>query len=176
MPTLLALNMSKSLERALEALFLEHHQMLYRTAYGMLKNPADAEDIPQTIFLRLLHNGIPPNLETGAKRYLYRAAVNLCLDVIRTRKRRKLVEGVEGLNIPIESSSDSLDLEEMDSRLAEALAELRPETVEILVLRYVHNYREAEIAKILGIARGTLAIKLFRARRRLKKLMQDSGG
>ena len=175
MSTLSTPDVTSTLEQELEALFREHSQMLYRTAYGMLRNPADAEEVPQTIFLRLLRGGAPPDFPLGAKRYLYRAAVNLSLDVIRARKRQKLIPGVEKLDVPT-NESEAHDIEETHRRLAEAVTELRPEAVEILMLRYVHDYTEKEIAKLLGVARGTVAIKLFRARARLKKLMRKSGG
>jgi RNA polymerase sigma-70 factor, ECF subfamily len=158
----------------LEQMFRQHYAMLYRTAYSMLHNPADAEDVPQTIFLRLLRRGMPPELETNAKRYLYRAAVNLSLDMIRLRKRQQRTVTSEGIEAP--DDSDSSFIEERHRRLAEALAELHPETAQILILRYVHEYSDADIAKLLGVSRGTMAMRLLRSRARLKRLMQESLG
>jgi RNA polymerase sigma factor (sigma-70 family) len=56
-------------------------------------------------------------------------------------------------------------------RLYEAIAELKPEAAQILILRYMHNKNDAEIARILGRSRGTIALNLFRSRARLKKLL-----
>jgi RNA polymerase sigma-70 factor (ECF subfamily) len=175
MLTLAVLRVTNALEQELELVFREHYPMLFRTAYGMLKNFADAEDVPQTIFLRLLRNGAPPDLKENAKRYLYRAVVNRCLDVIRSRKREKLISGVEQLEIPVDESNSAF-AEEIHRHLAEAITELRPATVEILMLKYVHSYTESEIAKLLGVSRGTIAIKLFRSRARLRTLMRRSMG
>jgi RNA polymerase sigma-70 factor (ECF subfamily) len=166
---------ASELQIELEQMFREHYPMLYRTAYGMLRNSADAEEVPQAIFLKLLRSGIPPGLRQNAKQYLYRAAVNFALDVIRSRNRQKVLAGVERLEFQ-GSESESWAAEETHRRLAEAIAELRPATVEILMLRYVHSYAEADIARLLGVSRGTVAIKLFRARARLKKLMRNSLG
>jgi RNA polymerase sigma-70 factor (ECF subfamily) len=166
---------ASKLEQELELLFREHYQMLYRTAYGMLKNRSDAEDVPQTIFMRLLQGGLPTDFQRHSKRYLYRAAVNLSLDVIRARKRQKFTADVENLDVPIDASETDA-AEETHRRLAEAVSELRPEAAEILMLRYVHSYTEREIAKLLGVSRGTIAIKLFRSRARLKKLMRTLVG
>jgi RNA polymerase sigma factor (sigma-70 family) len=159
------------LEQELERMFREHYQLLYRTAYSMLSNRADAEDVPQTLFLRLLRRGIPADLKANARRYLYRAAVNLSLDMIRTRKRHPLTAESERLEAP-DDNSESDFAEERHRRLAVALAELHPETAQILILRYVHDYSDAEIARLLGVSRGTMAMRLFRSRARLKKLMQ----
>ena len=175
MSTLAALRVTNELEQELELIFREHYPMLFRTAYGMLKNFADAEDVPQTIFLRLLRTGTPPDLKQNAKPYLYRAVVNLCLDVIRSRKREKLTSGVEQLEVPV-NESDSAFAEEIHRHLAEAIAELRPAAIQILMLKYVHSYTESEIAKLLGVSRGTIAIKLFRSRMRLRMLMRRSMG
>jgi len=54
------------------------------------------------------------------------------------------------------------------------LATLTPRTVEIVTLRYVHDCTESEIAKLLGISRGSVAVTLFRARIRLRKLLRAS--
>ena len=59
------------LEHEFEPLFREHSQLLYRTAYSLLDNPADAED--QTIFVRLLRSGLPARLQKIVKGYRYRA-------------------------------------------------------------------------------------------------------
>jgi RNA polymerase sigma factor (sigma-70 family) len=52
------------------------------------------------------------------------------------------------------------------------MAQLNPGTVEILILRYTHNCSDAEIARMLGKSRGTIAVTLYRARTKLKKLLR----
>src|SRR5262245_8205154 len=80
------------LEQEFEQIFREHSRMLYRTAYSLLDNGADAEDVLQTIFLRLLRNGVPSGFQQNVKGYLYRAAVNASLDTIRSRKRHEYTD------------------------------------------------------------------------------------
>ena len=58
------------------------------------------------------------------------------------------------------------------AELAEALAELDPSATQILVLKYVHSYKDAEIARVLGTSRGAIAMRLLRWRSRLKELMR----
>lgn len=175
MPTIALPDRSRKLEQELETMFREHYAMLYRTAYGMVRNSADAEEIPQTIFLRLLRSGVPPKAKANIARYLYRAAVNQSLDVIRTRKRQRLTVASEFTDVAVDDG-ETQRAEELHRLLAEALTELRPQTVEILMLKYVHSYREAEIAKLLGVSRGTVAIKLFRSRAHLRKTLLKSLG
>jgi RNA polymerase sigma factor (sigma-70 family) len=119
----------------------------------------DAEDVLQTIFLRLLQREIPPDLRKSPKAYLYRAAVNLSLNSIRSRKRQKVTgDDVEDLEASLATGgSDSGPDDEIQRILLDAIAQLKPRAVEILILRYEHNYSDAEIAKMLGKSRGTIA-------------------
>jgi RNA polymerase sigma-70 factor (ECF subfamily) len=161
------------LESDFEQLFREHSQMLYRTAYSLLDNAADSEDVLQTVFLRLLRSGLPPDLKRNPKGYLYRAAVNLSLDTIRARKRYE--PATDRHPAATSDAPDSHSVEETHRRLAEALAALNPQAVEILVLKYVHSYRDRDIARVLGTSRGAIAMRLLRSRCRLKQLMRDLG-
>lgn len=163
---------SGSHEQELEKLFREHYRMLYRTAYSILGTTADAEDVPQTVFLRLLRSGITPDVRVNPKGYLFRAAVNLSLNVLRSRKRHAVAGDAERLEIPGDVSRSNL-LEDTDSRLSEAIAQMEPEAAQLVILRYVHGQSDGDIAKMLGTSRGTIAMRLLRARARLKKLMQS---
>src|SRR5262249_24149904 len=162
----------EALEQEFEQIFREHYRMAYRTAYGVTGNAQDAEDVVQTIFLRLLRREFPPDLKKNPKAYLYRAAVNLSLNTIRDRKRRPTTGDTEQLaSLPMPDSA-----EDIHKRLYEAVSELSPESANILILRYVHNYSDAEIAKLLGTTRGTIAVSLHRSRARLRKMMRVSLG
>jgi len=158
----------EALEPGFEEIFHEHYHMAYRTAYGVTGNSQDAEDIAQTIFLRLLRRKFPPDLTKNPRAYLYRAAVNLSLNTIQQRKRHVLTDDAERFEAQ-PSEEESQTAEDVHRRLYEAVAELSPESAHILVLRYVHNYSDAEIAKLLGTSRGTIAVSLYRSRARLRK-------
>ena len=161
-----------ALPEEIEELFREHYQLLYRSAFGVTGNRQDAEDVLQSLFVKLLQNGLPPDLKQHPARYLHRATVNLSLNVLRTRKRRKLVDGVEELAIPVSDDRHAdRRYEEFHDRLMKALAQLKPRALEILLLHYKHDYSDVQIAKMLGTTRGTIAVALFRIRARLRKLV-----
>jgi RNA polymerase sigma-70 factor (ECF subfamily) len=149
--------------------FSEHAPFVFRTAYGVTGSHEDAEDVLQTVFLRLIRLDVPPDFRANPRAYLYRAALNAAFDVMRSRRRRRLVAVAELPEIPV-TVDESLD-EEHHRALYEAIAELKPESAQILVLRYVHNMSDAEIARMLGVSRGTIALRLFRSRARLRKLL-----
>src|SRR6185503_16889486 len=88
----------EALSQDVEELFREHYELLYRTAYGITGNRHDAEDVLQSVFVKLLQTPLPELKQPV--RYAYRAAVNLSLNVVRARKSRRFVDGVEQLQMP----------------------------------------------------------------------------
>ena len=161
----------EALAQEFEGIFREHCRLVYRTAYSLTGSRQDAEDVLQTIFLRLLQREFPPDIRKNPKAYLYRAAVNLSLNTVRSRKRQRLTDGVERLEAPARAD-DSSTGDAMKRCLLDAIAQLKPSAVELLILRYEHNYSDAAIAKMLGRSRGAVAVTLYRTRARLKKLMR----
>ena len=160
-----------ALGKELEELFREHHELIYRTAYSVTGSRQDAEDVLQTLFLRLLRRGLPPEFHGNPKGYVYRAAVNLALNTVRTRRRRNVSGDVDQLPAPVVEVSDAGADDERRQRLLQAIAQLRPRAVEILILHYEHEYSDAAIARLLGTSRVTIAVTLHRTRARLKKLL-----
>jgi RNA polymerase sigma-70 factor (ECF subfamily) len=152
-----------TLPQDLEQIFRDHSGLVFRTAYRLTGSIEDAEDALQTVFVRLLGQERPPDLQLNAKGYLHRAAVNHALDSIRARKRRAAaVEGVA----PADSTSTVRDV------VREALAELNPKTAELVALRYIEGYSNGEIAAMSGTSPSVIAVTLFRARLRLKRLIR----
>jgi RNA polymerase sigma-70 factor, ECF subfamily len=160
----------ETLPQDLERLFEAHHELVYRTAFRITGNAQDAEDALQTLFLRLLRRECPPDLERNPKGYLHRAAVNISLDVIK-RRNRNIAE--TDVDVAAESKHDDSKLQEC---LRLALTELSPKAAEIFVLRHIEGYDNAEIAKMLGTSRGTIAVLLFRARGQLKRSIRTHLG
>ena len=173
MPTAAVRHDGGAVPLELEELFLEHSQMIHRTAYAITAHRQDAEDVLQSIFVKLLQRGVTPEIRQHSARYLHRAAVNLSINVLRTRQRRRQVDWVDALEIPAsaEKREDERERDERHDRLIEAVARLKPRALEILVLRYKHDYSDAQIAELLGTSRGTIAVALFRIRARLRKLL-----
>jgi RNA polymerase sigma-70 factor (ECF subfamily) len=169
-----------ALSKAFEELFREHYQLIYRTAFSVTGRRQDAEDVLQTIFLRLLQRGLPPDFSRNPKGYLYRAAINLSLNTVRARKRESATDSMERLLAPVAPVAAGQDRQDHGLRghLLDAIAQLNPRAVEMLVLRYEHGYSDAGIAAMLGKSRGTVAVTLYRTRARLKKLLsrETSGG
>jgi RNA polymerase sigma factor (sigma-70 family) len=164
----------KQLSQQLERIFDRHYELIYRTAYGLTGSAADAEDIVQTIFVRLLNRDLPADLSTTPERYLYRAAFNLSLNTIRNKKRELLTDNMEVFDASYVTGAASAEDLALDQALREAIAMLNPAAAQIVILRYAHDYSLAEIARMLGTTRSTVAVSLFRSRSRLKKYLSGT--
>ena len=156
-------------------IFQEHHGLVYRAAYRITGSSADAEDVLQTLFLRLLRRENPADFRSNPKAYLHRAAVNIALDVIKLRKRT--VPADESLPDELLQIDDRTSAAvEVQQLVLAALAELSPKLAEMFVLKHVEGYDNREIAKLVGASRGAVAVMLFRARARLKKSIRRQIG
>jgi len=160
---------SRHLPAEFEVLFQEQYAFVHRTAYRITGNFADAEDVIQTLFLRLCRQGFPPEITANPRAYLYRSAVNIALDILRTRRRHPAESDDGGILNVAAGTPTSRGEEDLHERLRAALAELNPEAAAMLILRHVHGYTDREIAKLLGRSRSAISVMLFRARSRLKR-------
>jgi len=157
----------------IEKAFLENHELVYRTAFRVTGNASDAEDVLQTLFLRLVRREILPDFKCGWPAYLHRAAVNIALDVVRARTRQVPLGDSELTlreNRPDPHREHSAT--EVRHGFGKALAELSPNAAEVFILHYVEGYKLREIAKMMNSTKSTVAVTLFRTRSRLRKSMR----
>jgi len=161
----------KGLEE-LETLFRQHYDQVYRTAYRITGSPADAEDVLQTIFMRLAGNTERRDLAPSPGAYLHRAAVNASLDLMRGRTRARSVpfEDVDAalLQSPILNPEAQHADSEMRTLIRQAVARLGTRASEVFVLRYFEGHDNGEIAEMLGMSQMVVAVTLHRARVRLR--------
>lgn len=157
-------------ERAveIEKAFREYHEMVYRAAFRITGNASDAEDVLQTLFLRLIRREWAPDQERGWGAYLHRSAINIALDIVRSRARQEPGD-LSTLIHPDGRPDRQYSALELRTCLTAALAELSPTSAEMFVLRYVEGYDLHDIASMLNTSKGVVAVTLFRARSRLRK-------
>lgn len=161
----------------LENLFREHYDRIFRAAYRITGSVVDAEDVLQTIFLRLSRRTETINLEPSPASYFHRAAINASLDLMRQRARTG--------SIPIDEVAPQLAANprlnpELQSRNSELRASLRraisklgEKSGEMFVLKYFEGYDNTEIAKMMGTSAMVVGVLLHRARTRVKKELGD---
>lgn len=140
-----------------------HGDAVYRLALCRLQNTADAEDVYQDVFLRLLGQNAEAWDSEHLKAWLLRTALNRCADVRRLRLRRPVLslEEVPDMPRPADEAAE----------LWEAVAQL-PEKLRTAVhLHYAEGYQTEEIAAMLGVPAATVRTRLRRARMKLKDLL-----
>jgi RNA polymerase sigma-70 factor (ECF subfamily) len=153
---------------ALDNMYRDHHAMVFRTAYRVTGNAADAEDVLQTVFLRIVRRDDAADAIERPENYLRRAAVHAALDLVRARRQPAQVD-LERLPAATGSWPDGGDLREL---LRRAMSELPARSAEIFTLRFFEGLTNPEIASALGISPITVAVTLHRTRTLLQKKLR----
>ena len=152
-----------------DRVFRAYHGLVFRTAYRITGNAADAEDVAQTVFLRLLRRETGADALENEESYLRRAAINAALDVIRSRQSDRTVEL---LDLPEPASDDPRELRmALGQALGRALAELKPRSAEIFTLRFIEGFSNPQIAGMLGMSQVLVAVIVHRTRQQLRKAL-----
>ena len=156
-----------------ELLYREHHDHVFRAAYRVTGSVVDAEDVLQTVFLRLVRRKEKLDLSPSPGSYLHRAAVNASLDLLRSRTRSRSVSIEEVAPSATESSEPSPETQyvdrELQNQIRRSIATLGPKAAEIVVLKYFEGHSNLEIAEMLGTSQMVIGVLLHRARARLRK-------
>jgi len=157
----------------LEALFQSHHDRVFRTAHRITGSPADAEDVLQTVFLRLVKSRETYDLSENAEAYLSRAAINASLDLMRSRSRAKSVGlgdvAAEALESRFQNPEAQHADRELQTLIRQAVAGLGKTAGEMFVLRYYEGHDNQEIARMLDTSQMVVGVVLHRARTKLRK-------
>jgi RNA polymerase sigma-70 factor, ECF subfamily len=161
----------------LESLFRRHHERVFRAAYRITGSIVDAEDVLQTVFLRLSRRRGDVNLEPNPSSYLHRAAVNASLDLMRQRGRTQSIpldDIAPGLAANQKLNPESLRADrELRTVIRRAIARLGERSAEMFVLKYFEGYENKEIAEMMGTSPLVVGVLLHRARARVKKDLAD---
>jgi RNA polymerase sigma-70 factor (ECF subfamily) len=157
---------------ALDRAHAKYRPRLEAVAFRILRDRADAEDVVQRIFLALrrAHYQGQASLWT----YLYRAAVNGAVNVLRARRRRAAAEGQLALAervAPARGPEASVLEGEILAEVASALLRVKPQHRRVLVLRIVHGLSNTEIARMESLPLATVGTWLRRGRRELQRAL-----
>ena len=153
----------------LEQVFQTHHGLVFRTAYRITGNAGDAEDVLQTVFLRMLRRGRNAEPLENPESYLRRAAINAALDVIRSRQSDQTVPLPEESSGLLPTAPAQADVSGLRQALSRAMAQLNRLPAEIFALRFIEGLSNREIAEALKISQVRVAVIVHRTRLQLRK-------
>ncbi len=149
-------------EGEFERIYRENRGKVFSTAYRMVGNRADADDITQDVFVKVYKKMDTFRGEAAVSTWIYRIAVNTSLDFLRKRKRRPTVS-LEVCPEPVAGSS-------ILGKLIETMVATLPAGYrKVFVLHDIQGLKHSEIGKALGITEGASKSQLHRARARLRE-------
>jgi len=157
---------SGSRDESFEEVFLAYYGRIVAVLHRLLGDRGRAEDLTNEVFLKLYRRPLPQGLDGNIPGWLYRSAMNLGIDTLRSSERRKQYEQAAAMaaarNRGGEDVYDQALRAERQHRVRAVLAELKPSQAQLLVLRASgHSYKE--VADALGIAPGSVGTLLVRA-------------
>lgn len=167
---------------AFSTLVLRYQERVYQTVYSMVGDRDEADDLAQDVFVKALRSLHLFRGQSQFYTWLYRIAVNRCLDHIKARQLRVFVRESDGevdaavLNDKISmgaSTDDEASQHEMQAILEKALSKIPEEYRVAFVLREMDGLTYEEIADVLDCSVGTVKSRLFRARNRLQVLLHS---
>jgi RNA polymerase sigma-70 factor (ECF subfamily) len=157
----------------LETLFQAHHGRVFRTAQRITGSVADAEDVLQTVFLRLIKGQEEYDWSKNPEAYLSRAAINASLDLLRSRTRARAVAledaDVDSLAGSFLSPEAVHADRELQTLVRQAVSRLGKTAGEMFVLRYYEGFDNKEIAALMNTSPLVVGVVLHRARTKLRK-------
>ncbi len=145
----------------------KYGDMVLRIAYTYLKNRADAEDIVQDVFLRIIDKKPSFNDENHEKSWLIRATINMCKNKVNLfwNKNKCSIEDVQKFAV-----SDKYNT---DTSVFQAVMALGEKYRVVVYMYYYEGYSTPEIAKVIGKSETTIRSLLHRARNKLKDMLKE---
>lgn len=137
----------------------QYGNLVFRAAFGIVKNQQDAEDIAQEVFLSLVRNNPQFSSAEHLKAWLLRCTFNRCNSHFRSAWHRHTTSLEEHCNIPFTPE---------ETYVLDAVAKLPVKYRQVIYLHYIEGYSTAEIAQLLQRNQNTILSQLSRARTHLK--------
>lgn len=169
---LIALSLSGDAE-AYAALVQQHQTMIRALTFRMTGSPDDAEELAQDAFLRAYRQLASFNGASKFSTWLCKIAINLSLDWRRRESRRAGIQANWAAEAIAENNPGGGFPDELSRRVQEALNRLPAKQRAAIVLTVYENQSHAEAARTLGCAEATVSWRVFAARQKLKRLLED---
>lgn len=154
---------------AFEELYVQLRGDVYNLAARIVGDRGEAEDIAQEVFLRAYRHLPGKTEQLRPDAWVFRTTVNACYDHLRRRKPTPL-ESATGHE---PAAGDAFEQAATAAAVEETLGRLNPRYRTALVLKDLHGLGNAEIAEVMGIARATVGVLLFRARSAFEKRYRE---
>ncbi len=157
---------------AFGALYALYAKELYAYALAVLRNPHDAEDAVQEACVRVYRSTRNVRNPERFKAYFFKTLSN----TVKTLARKRALTVASGEIEPtVPDSTDGVHTAELRADLQNALAALKDDERQVVLLSAIAGLRSAEIAEALGLTAGAVRSKLSRALRKMRPFLAESG-
>lgn len=160
--------MGETKER-LEQIFRDYYQLIYRVAFSQVKNHADAEDITQEVFLKIIRHDMRYQSMEHERAWIVRVTINLCRDLLKSKWHRTSVS-MEDVSEAQRGSCENFT--EIQDDMMWAVLQLPEKYRNCLYLFYYEDYSIKEIAQSLEMPENTVKTNLKRGRQALKEFLE----
>jgi RNA polymerase sigma-70 factor (ECF subfamily) len=161
-------------EPDLASLVRDYSPLLYRVALSLLRNPAEAEDVVQDVFVRVLQRRQQLGNIVELRPWLVRIAWNLALDRTRRKRTQQMDEAFAAALVSTSTPADQALAEAGQiGRVLAAIEGLPKNERETLLLSAMDELSTAEIGAVLGRSESSVRSLLFRARTHLRERLRD---
>ena len=159
---------------ALGELYQRHYRQVYALCLGMMRNPTDAEDLTQDVFVHLVRKIGSYRGESRFSTWLHRLTVNLVLmHMRRPMRREQTTADYDNVQPLLPRLKERVPVQIVDRiALQLAVGQLPRGCRTVFVLFAIAGYKHDEIAKMLGCSEGTSKSQLHRARVKLKRILR----
>ena len=163
-------------KRAWEKLVRENESLVYHIAYRMMQNEEEAKDISQEIFIKVYRSLQKFDEKSAFSTWIYRIAVNTCIDALRKKKGKETVSWEEQTQHQKENITEAPETpeeiyleKEKQMQIMNMMQNLSPEHKAVLLMRDMEDMTYGEIAECLSVSLGTVKSRIARAREQFKK-------
>lgn len=160
--------MGETKER-LEQIFRDYYQLIYRVAFSQVKNHADAEDITQEVFLKIIRHDMRYQSMEHERAWIVRVTINLCRDLLKSKWHKTSVS-MEEVSEAQRGSCENFT--EIQDDMMWAVLQLPEKYRNCLYLFYYEDYSIKEIAQSLEMPENTVETNLKRGRQALKEFLE----
>jgi RNA polymerase sigma-70 factor (ECF subfamily) len=154
---------------AFEALVARYQRMVHSLTFRMTGSLSEAEDLAQETFIQAYHQLGHFRHEAKFSSWLYRIAVNACLNWRRRDRRREEIYRLWSQERETVSEENSTPTPELSQRVQDALIKLHPKQRAAVILTVYEGLNHAQAARALGCSETTVSWRLFAARRKLRR-------
>ena len=159
--------------RAFEVLLRRYERPVYNAALRMLRNPDDARDVAQTVFLKAYEHLADYDPTYKFYSWIYRIAVNESLHGLSRRHRVEALD--ENTADEHRGPEDEVGDEQVSRNVQGALMRIKPEYRVVIVLKHMMGCSYHDMSEILQLPEKTVKSRLFTARQLLKDVLIDQG-